>query len=222
MHTRTYADKEVIKATRQFLCVKIDPGTSGWARKAAERWKIGVERKGGTFDYPVALVLSGDLSIVGWRQGFVEPPEFASFLFASAASSAGPEGGGKPKPGPAAVAWEASYEAALDTASLEGKPILLAFLDSGSDESGRMEKEAFGDAAVAELSAGFACARVDPSKPDDLHVAESYRADVEKAGVRFAFPLVVIMTKDLDFVSARSWPSAPAEIAAMMAKALGK
>ncbi len=223
MHARTYAEKEVVKATRLFVCVKLDPGPGGEAKRICEKWKIGITRKGGEFEYPIAIALAPDQAIVDWRKGFVEPGEFASFLFKAAAAAAGQGGEGAQPGGGAKVAWEESYEKAQDTASFEGKMLLLAFLEHGEGSaSARMLAETFADPAVAGLAKSFACVKVNPLDETEKYVADSYRKDVEKAGVAFEFPLVVILTKDLDMVSARSGFVPAADLAAMLKKALGK
>jgi len=223
MHTRTYADKEVIRLSRNFVCIAVDPGKGGKAQKICNKWRIGVERFGGTFDYPIAVLLDGKGKIVASHMGFFEPTVFAEHLRQALAKTGiktvAPKKGDPDAAPP--VAWVKDYDEGLDTAAFEEKPILLAFLQPALDgDSERMRREVFATDAVRKLAAGFVCILQDPTIEDDGYVADGYREDIEKAGQTYGFPLVVILSYDLDVLGLSAGFTPADKIAALMEKAV--
>jgi hypothetical protein len=223
MHARTYALESIIRLSRSFVCIKVDPGTGGRAQKVCDKWRIGVERRGERFDYPIAILLDLEGKIVSTHMGFFEADVFAGFLEGALEKAGGkrPEDKGGKSPGKGGVIrWETSYEDALDTAEFEEKPILLAFLEKKGKASVRLLRESLADPAVTGLAEKFVCIRIDPGADEDsAFIADSFRQDAEKLGAAFRYPLLLVLSSELDVLAASSGFVPPAAVVEMMKKA---
>lgn len=225
MHTRTYADKRVIRLTRHFACITVDPGKGSRAQRVCAKWRVGVERRGEFFDYPIAVLLDRQGRIGATYQGFVEPGAFAGhlrgFLEGLGAAPAPPNGGdGAPPAEAGPVAWVASYDEALDTSTFEEKPLLLLITEpGGKGDSARLLSETFADEAVRRRAADFVCVRLDGGVEDNVFVAETYQMDVEAAGLEYRLPLLVVLTPALDVLAVHTGFAGAEKVLAMLGEA---